>query len=116
MKFLADVNIPLPLINLLKKKGHVVYDARIEYPKSKDIKLIQIAKDKNLIIITKDKDFLELTKFPKYKTPLIAIRLNNQETSNILKHMEDILNNQTEEILTHSITIVKEETADSFPL
>lgn len=32
MKFLTDVNIPLPLIKLLKKDGHEVQDARIDYP------------------------------------------------------------------------------------
>ncbi len=89
MKFLADVNVPLPLIKLLRVKGHTAIDARIEYPESKDIGLIQIAKDNNLIIITKDKDFLELTKYPKYKVPMIAIRLNNQKTDNIIKHVED---------------------------
>ena len=77
MKFLVDVNILLPLIQFLVTKGHKVIDARIKYPESKDIELIRIAKTNNLIILTKDKDFLELTKYPKYKIPMIAIRLKN---------------------------------------
>lgn len=116
MKFLADVNIPLPLIKFLILKGHTVIDARIKYPESKDIELISVARDNNLIIITKDKDFLELTKYPKYKIPLIAIRLTNQKTINIVEHVKDLLNNQSEEILSKSITVINEDIADSFPL
>lgn len=116
MKFLADVNIPLPLIKFLRTGGHIVIDARIEYPSAKDIELIQIARDNRLIIITKDKDFLELTKYPKYKIPMIAIRLINQKTLNIVNHINDLLNNQSGEILSKSITVIKEDIADSFPL
>lgn len=116
MKFLADVNIPLPLIKFLIKKGYIVFDARVEYPSAKDIQLIQIAKENDLIILTKDKDFLELTKYPKYKVPLIAIRLTNQKTNNIVSHVEDLLINQSEEILLHSVTVINEDIADSFPL
>lgn len=116
MKFLADVNIPLPLINFLKGKGYVVFDARVQYPDAKDIQLIKHAKDNGLIIITKDKDFLELSKYPKHKIPLIAIRLTNQKTINIVNHVEDLLNNQSEEILSNSITVINEDKADSFPL
>ncbi len=116
MKFLADVNIPLPLIKFLIAKGHLVIDARVEYPESKDIVLIRIAKENNLIILTKDKDFLELTEYPKYKVPMIAIRLINQKTLNIVSHVEDLLSNQSEEILSKSITVINEDIADSFPL
>ncbi len=116
MKFLTDVNIPLPLINLLKSSGHEVQDARVDYPSAKDIQLIKIAKTNKQIILTKDKDFLELTQYPKYKTPLIVIQLNNQKTDNIVTHVQTLLDHQSEDVLVNSITIVKEESADSYPL
>lgn len=116
MKFLTDVNIPLPLIRYLMEQGHKVLDARVDYPKAKDIQLIEIAKETDQIILTRDKDFLELTKYPKHKVPLIVIRLNNQQTANIVSHIEILLTNQSEEILMKSVTIVREEKADSFPL
>lgn len=116
MKFLADVNIPLPLIKFLIKKGYKVFDARIEYSSAKDIQLIKIAKENNLIILTKDKDFLELTRYPKYKVPLIAIRLTNQKTINIVSHVNDLLINQSEDVLSQSVTVINEDIADSFPL
>ena len=88
----------------------------MKFLESKDLALIRIAKENNLIILTKDKDFLELTKYPKYKIPMIAIRLINQKTVNIVSHVEDLLNNQSEEILLKSITVINEDVADSFPL
>lgn len=57
MKFLADVNIPLPLIRLLRENGHEVQDATIDFPSDQDILLIKIAQSNNQIIITRDKDF-----------------------------------------------------------
>ena len=116
MKFLADVNIPLPLIRYLIDQGHEVQDTRVEYPLAKDIQLIEVAKKNNQIILTRDKDFLELTKYPKHKVPLIVIRLINQQTENILNHFRLLLSNQSEVILIKSVTIVSEEKADSFPL
>ncbi len=91
-------------------------DARIDYPSAKDIQLIAIAKTNNQIILTRDKDFLELTKYPKYKIPLIVIQLNNQKTDNIVAHIQALLEHQSEDVLVNSITIVKEESADSYPL
>lgn len=64
----------------------------------------------------RNKDFLELTKYPKHKVPLIVIRLNNQQTANIVSHVKGLLTNQSEDILIKSITIIREEKADSFPL
>lgn len=116
MKFLADVNIPLPLIRLLRENGHEVQDATIDFPLVKDIQLIITAQTNNQIILTRDKDFLELTKYPQYKAPLILISLTDQKTGNILQHFEDLLNNQSSDILQDSITVVREDRADSFPL
>ena len=116
MKFLADVNIPVSLIRFLESRGHFCLDARVEYPKAKDIQIIQIAKEANLIVLTRDKDFLELAKYPKYKNPLIVIRINNQKTDNIMRHIEALLTYQSEEVISRSVTIVHEDTADSYAL
>lgn len=116
MKFIADVNIPNSTISLLKKLGHDVLDGKKNYLLAKDIEIIKVAQSERRIILTRDKDFLELTKFPKYKVPLIAIRIKNQKFKNITDHIRDLLNFQDESILETSITIVKEEVADSYPL
>lgn len=114
MKFLADVNIPLPLIKLLKKMGHDVQDARVNYPSAKDSELIKIAQDEGRIILTRDKDFLELRRYPQFKTPLIFIRLQNQSTENIVEHIKALLSQQNEEIITSSVTVIEEGSSDSY--
>ncbi len=116
MKFLADVNIPLPLVNLLKAKGHEVQYATTDYPSVGDIELIQKAQDNHQIILTRDKDFLELTKHPKFKVPLIFIRLIDQKTENILSNFKSLLETQPEQVLSNSITILKENIASSHPI
>lgn len=116
MKFLVDVNIPAPLIRFLLQQGYKVQDARVDYPKAKDIQLIQVAKETGQVILTRDKDFIELTKYPKHKVPVIIIRLTNQQTMNIVNHAEALLAHQTEKVLINSVTIIREEKADSYPL
>lgn len=38
------------------------------------------------------------------------------QTSNIIDHLKDFLENQSEDVLLNSITIIREDRADSFPL
>ena len=115
MKFLADVNIPQSVISELERNNHNVLDIKKVNLKAPDTKLIQIAIDKERIILTRDKDFIALTQFPKYQIPIIVIRPTNQTPHHILEHVNELLNNQEEEILQKSLTIIKEESADSYP-
>lgn len=116
MKFLTDVNIPASSVSLLKSLGHDVLDLKEKDLSAKDVEIINLAKSENRIIVTRDKDFLELSKFPKYSVPLILIKITNQKFENITTHISDLLENQNEAILKTSITIVKENTAESYPL
>lgn len=116
MKFLADVNIPFPLISFLRKNGYEVEDVTKNFPQAKDVDLIKTAQTNNQIILTRDKDFLELTNYPKYRVPLIVISLADQKTDNIIKHLDLLLKNQPEGGLKNSITVIREERADLLPL
>lgn len=113
MKFLADVNIPQTIINALINLGHDVLDIKEQSLQLTDIEIIKLAQKEQRIILTKDKDFLTLVQFPKYKVATIAIRLNFQQPQHILGHLIELLQNQEEKILTKSLTIIREETADS---
>jgi len=115
MKFLADVNIPQSVIKALESAGHHVLDIKKRNLKLKDIEIIDIAKKGNLIILTRDKDFIALTQYPKYQTSIIVIRLKNQKPQLIKEHIIQLLNNQDENILAMSITIINEESARSYP-
>lgn len=115
MKFLADVNIPQTVIQNLTKFGHDVLDIKKNNLKLKDIEVIKIAKQQGRIILTRDKDFIVLIQFPKYQVPTIAIRLTKQTPQHILEYLTELLHNQDENVLKNSLTIVKEDSADSYP-
>lgn len=115
MKFLADVNIAQSVIRYLRHLGHDVLDVKLAHSLDKDVELILLAQYEKLIILTRDKDFIELVKIPKYQVPVIAIQPINQKPANIIKHLDELLRNQGEEVLEASLTIIIEELADSTP-
>ncbi len=55
-----------------------------------------------------------LSQFPLYQHSTIVIRLRNLNPENIRIHLDELLKNQKEEILTKSLTIVKDESALSY--
>jgi len=100
MKFLADINIPQSVITSLIKADYDVLDIKKIRLNLKDIELIQIAKQEKRVIPTRDKDFLIL----KIQTPDF-----------IQKRLMQLLENQDENILNKSLTIIREDSADSHP-
>lgn len=115
MKFIADVNIPQSIILDLQKNKHNVLDIKKLNLKATDAELVRIARNEERIILTRDKDFIALTQFPKHQAPTIVIRLINQTPRHILEHLKELLKNQEEKILQKSLTIIKEESANSYP-
>lgn len=115
MKFLADINIPQSVITTLITEGHDVLDLKRKKLDLKDTEVIQLAKQENRIILTRDKDFLVLTQFPKYQIPTIVIRLKIQLPNHITEHLIQVIKNQDENILTKSLTIIREDSASSHP-
>ena len=65
--------------------------------------------------MTHDKDFLGLAKFPKYQVGIIVIRLSNQKTLNHLGKLKQLLEEDTEEILMGSLTILTEDSIEHYP-
>jgi|SRR3989344_2852618 len=115
MKFLADVNIPQSLITSLTQLGHDVLDIKKQDLKIKDVEIFRLAKLQDRIILTRDKDFIVLSQYPKYQVATIAIRLKIQTPQHIKEHLVQLLKNQDERILKNSLTIIKEESANSHP-
>lgn len=60
MRFLANENIPLPSIVLLRKAGFSVSSVSELYPGISDHKVILKANSSNLTILTLDKDYGEI--------------------------------------------------------
>lgn len=115
MKFLTDVNVPQSVISYLTQIDHEVLDIKKQNPLAKDLELIKIAKEEERIILTLDKDFISWAQFPQHRVATIVIRLKDQSPQHILEHLKQLLENQEEGILQTSLTIIKEETADSHP-
>jgi len=115
MKFLADVNIPQSVIISLIQLGHDVLDIKKQDLKAKDIEIIRKAQAQERIILTRDKDFIALTQYPKYQVAIIVIRLKTQTPQYILEHLIQLLENQDRKLLKKSLTIIREQSADSYP-
>ena len=115
MKFVADVNIAQKVIKLLRQNGHDVLDIKKQDAETSDINIIKLASKEKRIILTHDKDFQVLTYFPKYQVGTIVMRLKKQTTSHHWKKLQDLLNVKDEDDLNNSLTIVTEESVDSYP-
>ena len=66
MKFLANENIPLDSVHLLRRAGHHVESILEDHPGMKDIDVLKRALRSKSIILTFDRDYGELIfKYPK---------------------------------------------------
>lgn len=115
MKFLADVNITQTVITYLRKAGYDVTDIKQKNRKSSDIEIVKLALKEKRIVLTHDKDFLGLTQYPKYQVSIILFRLQIQNAEYFREKLQELIENQSEEILEKSLTIIKEESAESYP-
>lgn len=115
MKFIADVNVAQRVIKLLRQSGHHVLDIKKQDSRAPDTNLIKLASEEKRIILTHDKDFLGLTKYPKYQAGMIIIRLKKQNASHHYEKLQNLINTRTEDELNNSLTIVTEESNDSYP-
>ena len=115
MKLVADVNVAQSVIKLLRQNGHKVLDIKTQDPKIPDTNIIKIASKEKRIILTHDKDFQVLTQFPKYQVGTVVIRLKKQTASHHWEKLQDLLKVKDEDELNNSLTIVTEESIDSYP-
>ena len=115
MKFVADINITQTVIRNLKQNGHNVLDVKKQNPTIPDIDLIRLAQKENCIILSHDKDFERLVTLPKYRVGIIVIRLKAQSVEQHWLKLNELLSNNTEDVLSKSLTIVTEESADPNP-
>ncbi len=115
MKFIVDVNIAQVVIKFLRQANHDVIDIKKDLSRALDIEIINLASKENRIILTHDKDFLGLSRFSKYQVGMILIRLTNQKTVHHLEKLKQLLEEDTEEALIKSLTILTEDTIEHYP-
>lgn len=66
MRFLADENIPLVLVERLRALGHDVGWMRTDAPGLADVDVLRRSVDERRVCLTFDKDFGELTQKPPH--------------------------------------------------
>lgn len=115
MKFVADVNISQSVIKFLRRAGHNVIDIKRLNPLIGDKEIINLALEEKRIVLTHDKDFLVLTQYPKFHAAIILIKLEKQNAKHFRERLKDLLKEQPENILNNSLTILEEDTFESYP-
>lgn len=81
MKFLANENIPLATIRLLREQGHDVKSISEESAGITDREVLEIAADENRIVVTFDSDYGELVFFAGFPAPPSVLYLRFEPTS-----------------------------------
>ena len=108
MKFLADENIGLGVVQPLRNLGIDIKSVSEISPGIEDPDVLNLANNENRILITADKDFGELVYLRKLAHKgIILLRLTKDTTRNKLEVLSRVLA-QTDLNLENSFTIVTE--------
>lgn len=108
MQFIADENIPLETVDLLKKQGvDIVSVTKLSLGLS-DTKILDLANKKERIVITFDKDFGQLI-FKEKKQPhgLMLLRFVPESPLQIAKRIQQVLAAKIK--IEHYVVIVKKD-------
>lgn len=110
MKFLADENIALSTVNLLKKSGYDLKDHKeLNFTGQKDEVVINLAKKQGRIIITLDKDFGNIIRHPlQSHSGIILICIKNPNPARVNFYLKQLFKEVDEEKIKNSLVILKE--------
>ena len=110
IRFIANVNIEKPIIELLRNKGCDVKWVAVIDRQMSDIRVCEIANDENRILLTNDKDFGEIVFFQKKILPgIILLRVKGQNSSEKIVLLEKLLNKHLDKISNHFVIITKQK-------
>jgi predicted nuclease of predicted toxin-antitoxin system len=110
MKFLADVNVEKPVVDILVKLGHDVarmpdIDCMME-----DEGVLALAVKEARILITNDKDFGELVFLQKkLSSGIILFRVKGQATQEKAHLIQRILKDHGSKLFGHFTTVTKDK-------
>jgi predicted nuclease of predicted toxin-antitoxin system len=62
MRFLADENVPGPVVGALRGRGHDVVWIKELMPGAEDAVVLELAQSERRVVVTADTDFGELTR------------------------------------------------------
>lgn len=108
MKFLADENIGLAVINPLRRLGFDIKSIKEIKPGLKDPEVLSLANRENRVLITTDKDFGELVFVNKLAhTGVILLRLKRETTNTKFLVLRRLFKKNLQ--LLHAFTVVSEK-------
>lgn len=116
MRFLADEDIPDPLIKAIRRKGYAVKDLKEEKLAGiSDRELIALADKEKMIILAFDKDFAELLRSPKRNYQSISLlRYKDKSPQNVTDKFIYLLNSPIKERFENSFCEVFDNQARIF--
>ncbi len=92
LKFLADENIPLDIVGILKKDGINIISITEVGLGLEDEAILKLANKEDMVIITFDKDFGELVfKARKKSKGIILLQLHPQTISYVVSILRNVL-------------------------
>lgn len=110
MKFLADENIAPRVVSALRKEGFdviTVHERKLS--QSLDEQIINLSEKQKRIVLTHDKDFGGLIhQAPQPPCGVILLRLRNQSSKNVVKHLIPFLKEVRPEKLKKRLVVFQE--------
>ncbi len=111
MIFLANENIPLDSIFLLRRNNHIVISIKEDFRGISDTTVLKLAKEKDAIILTFDKDYGELIFRENFESPpsVIFFRFKGFDSFFAANTLLKIIQNSQIQLQGY-FTIIEEET------
>lgn len=108
MRFVADENLELSIVQALREAGHDVATVPVEIRGSADRQLLALALEEERVLVTNDKDFAELT-FLRQRAALgvVLVRLQRLRSREKAIRVLEIVESQGER-LTSAMTVIEE--------
>lgn len=109
MKFIVDECIGPSVARWLKQNNYDAISVYDSLQSSSDTTVLEHAVKDHRILITCDKDFGDMIFRNKMKhTGIILLRLINDQPSNIIVVIQDVINSYTKHDLANNFTVVTE--------
>jgi len=105
MRLIADENIPLSLVKILRRKGHTVLCLQEKNLLGiDDMGLISLAKKEKMVLLTFDKDFLDSKKFPSEKhSGILVVRMKDKTPEKVIPQVSLLLDSPLKERLENNV-------------
>ena len=107
IRLIADENVPIKLVNMLRDKG---CDVHTQPKRTSDIEIGKAAQKESRAILTQDTDFTNTVIFPpKNFHGIIRLKFNPPIIANMRKALDELFSQYDQKDLTKKLIIVEEK-------